>query len=89
MEALSSRDYRNSIGASFDRAAEGERVFIRRKNNLYALECIDNANSEFSTRLNQRIETIAKSLLNSWQEIQKIESGEISGKLALDFIDEL
>lgn len=31
MEVLSVRDYRNNLSASFDRAAEGERVLIRRK----------------------------------------------------------
>ncbi|WP_438638953.1 hypothetical protein [Muribaculum intestinale] len=38
MEALNQvSDYRNNLAASFDRADEGERVLIRRKNSLYAL----------------------------------------------------
>ena len=37
MEALSVRDYRNNLAASFDRADKGERVLIRRKNQIYAL----------------------------------------------------
>lgn len=37
MEALSVSDYRKKLAASFDRADEGERVIIRRKNSLYAL----------------------------------------------------
>ena len=39
MEALSVSDYRNNLAASFDRADEGERVLIRRKNSLTPREC--------------------------------------------------
>ena len=39
MEALSVSDYRNNLAASFDRADEGERVLIRRKNSLRSREC--------------------------------------------------
>ena len=37
MEALTVKEYRNSLGASFNRADHGERVLIRRKNEIYAL----------------------------------------------------
>ena len=37
MEALSVRDYRNNLSASFDRADKGEPVLIRRRNQLFAL----------------------------------------------------
>ena len=44
MEALSVSDYRNNLAASFDRADEGERVLIRRKNSLYALVSVGRGN---------------------------------------------
>lgn len=37
METLSVRDYRNNLAASFSRADKGEKVLIRRKNQIYAL----------------------------------------------------
>ena len=37
MEALSVREYRNNLAASFTRAGNGEQVLIRRKNEIYAL----------------------------------------------------
>ena len=37
MEILTVREYRNKLAASFDRADEGEKVLIRRKNGIYAL----------------------------------------------------
>ncbi len=35
MEALTVKEYRNALGASFNRADNGERVLIRRKNEIY------------------------------------------------------
>jgi hypothetical protein len=37
MEALSVREYRNNLAASFTKADNGEQVLIRRKNEIYAL----------------------------------------------------
>ena len=37
MEALSVREYRNNLAASFTKADNGEQVLIRRKNEMYAL----------------------------------------------------
>ena len=37
MEALSVREYRNNLAASFAKADNGEQVLIRRKNEIYAL----------------------------------------------------
>ena len=37
MEALSVREYRNNLAASFTTADNGEQVLIRRKNEIYAL----------------------------------------------------
>ena len=36
MEALSVREYRNNLAASFTKADNGEQVLIRRKNEIYA-----------------------------------------------------
>ena len=37
MEALSVREYRNKLAASFSKVDNGEQVLIRRKNEIYAL----------------------------------------------------
>lgn len=37
MEALTVREYRNSLAASFARASKGEEVLIRRRKEIYAL----------------------------------------------------
>ena len=37
MEALSVREYRNNLAASFTKADNGEQVLIRRKKEIYAL----------------------------------------------------
>lgn len=37
MEALSVREYRNNLAASFTKAENGEQVLIRRKNEIFAL----------------------------------------------------
>ena len=37
MKALSVREYRNNLAASFTRASNGEPVLIRRKNEIYVL----------------------------------------------------
>lgn len=37
MEALSVREYRNKLAASFTKVDNGEQVLIRRKNEIYAL----------------------------------------------------
>ncbi len=37
METLSVREYRSNLAASFAKADKGEKVFIRRKNEIYAL----------------------------------------------------
>ncbi len=37
MKALSVREYRNNLAASFTRASNGDPVLIRRKNEIYVL----------------------------------------------------
>lgn len=56
MEALSVRDYRNNLAASFDRADHGERVLIRRKNHIYALVSVGPEDLTISPALQKRID---------------------------------
>lgn len=56
MEALSVRDYRNNLAASFARADQGERVLIRRKNQIYALVSIGKEDLMITPELQQRID---------------------------------
>lgn len=62
MEALSVRDYRNNLAASFARADKGEEVFIRRKNQIYALVCVGPEDLVISPRLQSRIDEARKAL---------------------------
>lgn len=56
MEALSVREYRNNLSASFDRANNGETVLIKRKNQYYTLTCVGNEELMLTPELEQRIE---------------------------------
>lgn len=89
MEALSVSDYRNNLAASFDRADEGERVLIRRKNSLYALVSVGREELTLSPRQQQQVDEFAESLRRSWDQVKQMESGAIPAKLAMDFINEL
>ena len=64
MEALSVRDYRNNLAASFDRANNGETVIIRRKGQLFALTGLGNADVALSPKLKKRIEEARKAYRN-------------------------
>lgn len=55
MEALSVREYRNNLAASFARADKGERVLIRRRQNIYALISVGKEDLELSQHLQARI----------------------------------
>ena len=89
MEILSVRDYRNNLAASFDRAAEGERVLIRRKNTLYALVSVGSEDVSISQSAQRQIDEMTESLRRSWQEVKRMEAGEMPVKAAMDFINEL
>ncbi len=89
MEVLSVRDYRNNLAASFDRASEGERVLIRRKNSLYALVRIGNEDLSLSQAQQSRVDEAVKSIRRSWKQVKQMEAGEIPVKSARAFIDEL
>lgn len=56
MEALSVRDYRNNLSASFDRADSGEQVFIRRRNQIYALVNVGTEDLTVTPELRKRCE---------------------------------
>ena len=60
MEALSVRDYRNNLAASFDRADQGERVLIRRKKQIYALMSVGSEDLTITPALQKRIEEAEK-----------------------------
>lgn len=89
MEALSVSDYRNNLAASFDRADEGERVLIRRKNSIYALVCVGKEEVILSPTQQRQVDEFTENLRSSWQQVKQIESGVIPAKSAMDFINEL
>lgn len=89
MEVLSVRDYRNNLAASFDRADEGERVLIRRKNTIYALVSVGSEDITVSQARQQQIDGMTESIRRSWQQVKQIEADEKPAKSAMDFIDEL
>lgn len=60
MEALSVRDYRNNLAASFTRADNGEKVLIRRKNHIYALVSVGREDLMISPELQKRIDEARK-----------------------------
>lgn len=88
MEALSVREYRNNLAASFDRAAEGERVIIRRKNKLYALVSLGRDQLVLNKEQQEMLDGLAASLRRSWEEVKQIETGIIESKSAMSFLDE-
>lgn len=88
MEALSVREYRNNLAASFDRAAEGERVIIRRKNKLYALVSLGRDQLVLNKEQQEMLDGLAASLRRSWEEVKQIGTGIIESKSAMSFLDE-
>lgn len=60
MEALSVRDYRNNLAASFDRADKGETVLIRRKNQFYTLTSVGREDLMITPELQKRIDEARK-----------------------------
>lgn len=60
MEALSVRDYRNNLAASFDKADNGEQVLIRRKNKIYALVSVGREDLMITPELQTRIDEVEK-----------------------------
>ena len=89
MEVLSVRDYRNNLAASFDRAADGEAVLIRRKNTIYSLVCVGSEDLSLSPQQQRHVDEMADSIRRSWGQVKQMEAGEIPAKSAITFIDEL
>lgn len=89
MEALSVRDYRNNLSASFNRADEGEQVLIRRNNVYYALVYIGGQEVSLSQKQQSQISEMKASIKRSWEQVKQMQAGELPSKSALSFIDEL
>ena len=89
MDVLSVRDYRNNLATYFDKAAEGERVLIRRKNVIYALVSVGNEDVTLSAEQQRQLAEMSDSVRKSWKQVKQMESGELPVKSAFDFIDEL
>ena len=64
MQALSVRDYRNNLSASFDRANKGETVIIRRRGELFALTSLGSEDISISPSLQKRIDEARKAYRN-------------------------
>ena len=56
MEALSVREYRNNLAASFIKADNGEQVLIRMKNEIYALVKVGREDLMITPELQARID---------------------------------
>ena len=62
MEALSVRDYRNNLAASFTQADQGKQVLIRRKNHIYALISVGQEDLMITPELQKRIDDARREL---------------------------
>lgn len=60
MTALSVRDFRNRMANSFNRVDAGEQVYIRRRNQLYAIVPIEEPASSITPRLASKIDKARK-----------------------------
>lgn len=89
MEALTVSDYRKNLAASFDRADEGERVLIRRKNRIYALLSVGQEDLTLSPERQRQVDEFAESLRHSWEQVKMIEEGKLPRRTIQDMIDEL
>lgn len=89
MEVLSVSDYRNNLAASFDRADEGERVLIRRKNSLYALVSVGREDLSLSQRQQRQVDEFAESLRRSWEQVKMMEEGKLPRRTIQNMLDEL
>lgn len=58
MEALTVKDFRSNLAASFDRAANNESVLIRRKNEIYALVKVGKEDLMVTPELQKRIDEV-------------------------------
>lgn len=56
MEAVSVTEFRKNLAAYFDKADEGEKVLIRRKNKIYALVSVGKDDLMITPELRKRID---------------------------------
>ncbi len=56
MTPLTMRDFRSQMATSFDRVDAGERVFIRRKRQLYTIVPVNESDLTITPELAERIE---------------------------------
>ncbi len=89
MEALNVREYRNNLASCFQKAAEGEKIIIRRKNQLFTLISLGSEDIRINDNQQKKIDALKESIKKSWDEVKKIESGELPTKSAEDFLNEL
>lgn len=88
MKALSVSDYRNNLSASFDRADEGERVFIRRRNSLYVLVSLGREDLALSPRQQRQVDELAQNLKHSWDQVKMMEEGKLPRRTIQDMLNE-
>ena len=60
MEALTVSDYRKNLASTFNRADKGERILIRRKNEIYALVKIGREDLMITPELQARIDEVER-----------------------------
>lgn len=89
MEVLSVRDYRNNLAASFDRAAQGERVLIRWKNSLYALVSVGSEDVSLSPSKQRKVDELAEGIRHSWEQVKMMEKGKLPRRTIEDMLDDL
>ena len=90
MEALTVKEYRNSLGASFNRADHGERVLIRRKNEIYALIKVGREDLMTTPELQERIQeaeldTKAEKAISKWKKSNPLLFKKLRKYLARNF----
>ena len=61
MEALTIRNFRSNLAGSFNRAASGEEVFIRRNNELYLLMKVGDEDVVLAPSMQARVEEARES----------------------------
>lgn len=89
MEALSISEYRKNLATSFDRAAQGEKVLIRRKNVLYALVNVGREDLALSETQRHQVDAMAQSIRQSWKQVKMMEEGKLPRRTVQDMLDEL
>lgn len=80
MEALSVRDYRNNLAASFEKASRGETVLVRRKNQIFALVNVGREDLMLTPELRMRIKEAEDAWMSGDAKVFKTKD-EIEGFL--------